>query len=138
MSISRIYRPICALFSIALFFAISSAAFGQITVTAPAAKVVVRAAPDFATEVLADRWDMNQRTDLGWRIFNTVELPASNLTDISFVGGLFSARSTPVYDPNFAEYSDPDIAILDSDYPSSAGIGKFGSNYKINADRNLL
>ncbi len=136
MSFSRIGRPIFSLFSSALFFVISSAAFGQITVTAPAAKVVVRAAPDYATEVLADRWDMNQRTDLGWRIFNTVELPASNLADISFTGGVFSARSTPVYDPNFPEiYSDPNIAILDSDYPSSAGIGKFGSNYKINADK---
>jgi hypothetical protein len=98
-----------------------------IVVTAPAAKVTVKAAPDFASEVLHDRWDMNERTDLGWRIFNTIEQPHSSLTNISFAGGLFSTRTTT---------TDPNIFILDSGYlPDAAAIGKFGSVYPIDADK---
>ena len=123
-------RGFVSLLFILIFAAV---AWGQITVTAPAAKVTVKAAPDYATEVLHDRWDMNQRTDLGWRIFNTVEMPLSNLSNISFSGGLFTATSVPA-SPGSPD-SDPNISILDSAYLGAADIGKFGVNYKIDASK---
>jgi len=134
MASSRPHLRLFPLIGFVLLF--SAAGWAQITVTAPAAKVTVHPAPDYATEVLYDRWDMSQRTDLGWRIFNTVELPYSNITNISFSGGIFSATTVPVSSgTNPDTYSDPNITILDSDYPASSGIGKFGSNYKIDADK---
>jgi len=101
-------------------------AHSAITVTAPSSRRDIKACADFAEEVLLDRWDMSQRTDLGWRIFNTVEEPRSYLADISFSNGIFSARSSG---------SDPNIFILDSAYTGSAMLGKNGKNYPINANQ---
>jgi hypothetical protein len=103
------------------------AARAQITVTSPGAgRDEVKASADYADDVLHDRWDMNERTDLGWCIFNTVDQPASNLGSISFTDGIFSAVSTS---------DDPNIFILDSAYKLSAMNGKNGYNFPINADK---
>jgi len=110
------------------------------SVTAPAVRDTVKAAPDYATETLRDRWDMNERTDLGFRIFNgvspwSVEQPPSYLTNIGFNGGLFTARSgaTP---GGSSTYSDVNISVLDSSYPGVDPHGnKFGSLFPINADK---
>ena len=120
-------RPAARISSFLLVLAFSlGSAFSAITVTAPSSRRSVKAAADFAEEVLLDRWDMNQRTDLGWRIFNTIEQPLSYLSNISFSGGIFSARTSG---------SDPNIFILDSAYSGSAMLGKVGKNYPINAGK---
>lgn len=103
-----------------------TSAFSQLTVLSPAIKDNVKACADYADETLLDRWDMDKRTDLGWRIFNTVELPLSNLTNTTFQNGIFSADTTG---------SDPNITILDSGYPGSCFLGKIGTNFPINADK---
>lgn len=119
---------------ILIFCAVFAAsAFAQVTsVTAPAVRDDVKACAEYSEEVLLDRWDMNQRTDLGWRIFNTVELPYSYLTDISFQNGIFSARSvhTPGGDPDF---SDCNVTLLDSAYPGSTMCEKNGTTFPIDA-----
>ena len=123
--------------SAAVVLAVSSAAGAQIVVTAPVggnSTNRVKAAPDYATEVLYDRWDMNERTDLGWRIFNTVEEPKSYLTNISFSSGIFSATSQQLPGGNVGD-SDANISILDSAYWGASDIGKFGVNYKIDASK---
>ncbi len=118
-----------------LFFLVLGLSFSQIIVTSPSSRDEVRSCAEYADKILQDRWDMNERTDLGWRIFNTVEQPRSYLTGISFQKGVFSAKS--VYTPGGADpdYSDTNIAILDSAYPGSAELGKVGANYPINADK---
>ncbi|MBD3414366.1 MAG: hypothetical protein GF421_08055 [Candidatus Aminicenantes bacterium] len=101
-------------------------------VDSPSSEDGVRSCLDYAEQVLSDRWDMNERTDLGWRIFNTVEEPRSFLTDISFSAGIFSASS--VYTSGGgADYSDANIFLLDSAYLGSAKLGKVGENYPIQA-----
>lgn len=111
---------------------------GQVVVSQPAARDTVKAAPDYATEVLYDRWDMNERTDLGWTVFNIDEEPSPRLRDISFVNGIFGA-TTVLNPPTEANptptQSDAKIPILDSSYTGSAHIGKFGYNYLIDAGR---
>ena len=110
-----------------LFAAAAGAARAQIVVTSPAAgRDSVKASADFADEVLRDRWDMNERTDLGWRLFNTAEHPASFLGGITFQNGIFSAVSTS---------DDPNLFILDSAYALSAGNGKNGLQFPIDADK---
>lgn len=109
-----------------IVFIFCTSAFTQLTVLSPAVKDNVKACADYADETLLDRWDMDKRTDLGWRIFNTVELPHSNLTNITFQSGIFSADTTS---------DDPNIAILDSGYPGSCFLGKIGTNFPINADK---
>ncbi|RLG30480.1 hypothetical protein DRN98_07315, partial [Methanosarcinales archaeon] len=104
-------------------------------VISPSAADRLKASAGYAEEVLRDPWDMNARTDLGWRVFNTVEQPLSYLTNITFNNGLFTAQTvfTPgTGDPN---YSDAKITILDSAYPGSAMLGKVGANFPINADK---
>lgn len=112
----------------------SSIAFPQISITSPASRDALKACADYADEVLLDRWDMNERTDLGWRIFNTVELPKSYLVNISFQNGIFSAQTA--YTPGgTADYSDANITILDSAYLYSAMLGKVGKNFPIDASK---
>jgi hypothetical protein len=109
--------------------------FGQISVTFPSSRDEVKSCPEYSDEVLLDRWDMNERTDLGWRIYNTYELPKSYLTNISFANGIFSARSelTPGWSPPIT--SDVNVTILDSAYPNAVVIGKTGKRYPINANK---
>ena len=108
--------------------------FPAITVTSPSSQKNVKACADYSDEVFLDKWDMNERTDLGWRTFNTVEQPLSYLTNISFQNGIFSARS--VYTPGgSADYSDANITLLDSHYLGSAPLGKIGTNFPIDASK---
>jgi len=127
-----LYPLVVLLFSTLLI--LGSTLWGRITVLSPAAEDIVRACPDYAEEVLLDPWDMNERTDLGWRIFNTVEAPLSCLGNIDFVGGIFSALSLSSGGPD-PDYSDAKIFILDSAYAGTAMLGKVGKNYPINADK---
>ncbi|OGD20673.1 MAG: hypothetical protein A2W03_02830 [Candidatus Aminicenantes bacterium RBG_16_63_16] len=114
--------------------AAAASAFPQISVSSPSTRDALKACSDYADEVLLDRWDMNERTDLGWRIFNTVEMPQSYLTNITFQNGIFSAQT--VYTPGGpADYSDVNIAILDSAYLYSAMLGKTGKNFPIDASK---
>ncbi len=85
-----IHHRISLLAGLSLAFACSASA--QITVTAPAANETIKAADDFATETFQDPWDMSQMTDLGWFTYG-VDAPVSNLTNIAFSGGIFSATT---------------------------------------------
>jgi hypothetical protein len=109
--------------------------FGQISVTSPSSREDVKSCPEYSDEVLLDRWDMNERTDLGWRIYNTYELPLAYLNNITFSGGVFSARSalTPGWNPPVT--SDVNITLLDSAYPNAVVLGKNGRTFPINADK---
>jgi hypothetical protein len=107
----------------------------QITVTSPSSRETLRSCAEYSDEVLLDRWDMNERTDLGWRIYNTYELPLSYLENINFSGGIFSARSGYTSGLPSPLTSDVNIFILDSAYPPAVNIGKTGKKYPINADK---
>jgi hypothetical protein len=134
----RAGKAVLALWAFALVAAMPI--FSQVSVTSPSAKDKVKACPDYAVEILGDRMDMNERTDLGFRIFNgvnpySVEQPPSYLSNITFAGGLFSARS--VYTPNASNpnLSFANISILDSGYPGVSPEGnRFGTLYPIDAD----
>jgi len=118
-----------------LFFLLLGLSFSQISVTSPSSRDEIRSCADYADKVLQDRWDMNERTDLGWRIFNTEELPKSYLRNILFNNGLFTAESVYKSGKPDPDFSDANITILDSAYPGSAELGKVGSNYPIDADK---
>jgi len=118
-----------------LFAMFAAGLFGQISVTFPSSREEVKSCPEYSDEVLLDRWDMNERTDLGWRIYNTYEMPLSYLNNITFSGGIFTARSglTPGWNPPVT--SDVNITLLDSAYPNAVVIGKNGRTFPINADK---
>ena len=128
------YLPV-GLAVVLLLAGLAAPLFSQISVTSPSSREEIKACSDYADEVLLDRWDMNERTDLGWRIYNTYELPLSYLTNITFANGIFSARSERT--PGWSEpvTSDVNITILDSAYPNAVVIGKTGKKYPINADK---
>jgi len=46
--------------------------FAAISVTSPEANEVIKSAEDFASASFQDPIDMNEQTDLGWFIFDTV------------------------------------------------------------------
>jgi len=100
--------------------------FGAITVTSPSSGETVKAAEDFATAAFQDPWDMDKRTDLGWFIFDVLSGSRSNLTNISFSNGIFSASSTT---------TDPNISVLETGVVGTCFLGKIGTNYKINANK---
>ena len=68
---------------------------------------------------------MNERTDLGWFTFG-VDQPPSNLANINFANGIFSATATA---------SQPNFWLLDSYVPGTAPLGKIGANFPIDSTR---
>src|SRR4051812_13993731 len=94
----------------------------QITVTLNGAGAVA-SANDFATTVLQDPWDMNERTDVGWWL-NSVDQPYPGFTTSTFANGLFSGTVG----------ADPNLWLLESGAPNLPAIGKNGNTYAINAD----
>jgi hypothetical protein len=99
--------------------------FAAITVTSPSANEVLKSAADFASEVFQDPMDMNEQTDLGWFIFDAVSGSKSNLYNISFSNGIFSASATS---------PGPEIQILETGVTGTSFLGKIGKNFKINAN----
>jgi Bacterial Ig domain len=94
----------------------------QITVTLGGPGTVA-SANDFATSVLQDPWDMNERTDVGWWL-NSVDMPFPGFSSATFVGGMFSGTVS----------ADPNLWLLESGSPNLPAIGKNGNTYAINAD----
>jgi hypothetical protein len=92
------------------------------TVTLQGAQTVA-SAEDFATRVLQDPWDMNQRTDFGWYLYG-VDPPSPDLTNISWAGGIFSATTG----------TGPNLALLETGNPFAARVGKTGFVYPIDAN----
>jgi len=82
----------------------------------------VQSAEDFATRAFQDPWDMDDRTDLGWFLHST-DQPLSQMSSVSFSGGIFSANTG----------SGANVFLLETGNPNAARIGKFGSNYPIDA-----
>src|SRR5262245_63892527 len=75
-----------------------------INVTAPAGGAnVVASANDYATTVMQDPWDMNQRTDVGWFV-NSVDFPQAGWSSVAFSGGIFSGVVS----------ADPNIWLLET------------------------
>ncbi len=75
----------------------------------------VAAGRDYATETLADPWDMNDTTDI-----NLVE--SSGISSATYAGGVFSAT---------ASSADPNLYLLDPGIASSQRQGKTGKNFPI-------
>src|SRR5258706_4785390 len=99
-------------------------ASAQITVTAPAVNETLRAADDYATQTFQDPWDMSQWTDLGWFTFG-VDAPPSNLSNISFTNGIFSATTG----------TGGNFWLLDPNVPGSAPVGKIGAVFPIDSTK---
>jgi hypothetical protein len=123
-----IYLRISYLTGLALAFGLSTSA--QITVTAPATNQTIKAADDFATEAFQDPWDMNQMTDLGWFTYG-VDQPVSNLTNIAFSGGIFSATTAS----NASTSVLPNFMLLDPNAATAVQIGKVGTVYPIDSTK---
>ncbi len=85
--------------------------------------VNVASAADFATQSFRDPWDMNERTDLGWHL-NGVDAPTSNLTNVSFGGGVFTGTASGV---------ESNVFLLETAIIGSAPLGKIGTNHPIDA-----
>ncbi len=85
----------------------------------------VASAGDFASHSFQDPWDMNERTDLGWHL-NGVDGPLSNLTNVSFSGGVFSGTTTSSAEGN--------VFLLETSIIGAARHGKIGPNHPIDAN----
>jgi hypothetical protein len=105
----------------------TSASAQTITVTAPSNGAnVVASANDYATTVLQDPWDMNQRTDLGWWL-NSLEYPFANggWSSSGFSGGVF----------NGTVQASSHVWLLETAFANAAHTGKVGTNFPIDANK---
>jgi hypothetical protein len=87
----------------------------------------VASADEYASRVLQEPWDMNQRTDFGW-FLNGSDQPLPQLSGTSF-SGLFTATISG---------SSPNLFLLEPRNPEAATVGRIGTNYPINADHYRL
>jgi hypothetical protein len=106
-----------------LLVALAAAPAAAQSVTSPSTVTPVASANDFATTILQDPWDMNQRTDLGWFV-NSVDFPLSGFSTVNFANGLFTGTVS----------ADPNLWLLEGAFMGAAPVGKFGINYPINAN----
>jgi hypothetical protein len=116
---NRMFRR--SLLALVVLLWVPFSAFGQ-SVTL-GGSLALASAEDFATRVLQDPWDMNDRTDVGW-FLNGVDEPSPHLTGVSFSAGQFSATAD----------AGANIFLLDSPNPNAARTGKTGGNYPIDAN----
>src|SRR5579864_2849525 len=100
------------------------------TVTAPNVNETIKAADDFATQAFQDPWDMSRMTDLGWFTYG-VDAPVSNLTNIAFSGGIFSATTAS----SVPSSGFPNFWLLDPNGAFSSQLGKVGTVYPIDPTR---
>lgn len=105
--------------------------YADITVHAPSSNETLASAADYASAAFQDPWDMNEQTDLGWFTFDTTSGSKSNLTNIVFANGRFSASAVT---------ADPYISVVDTALYQGdiANLGKVGSNYKIDASKHRV
>ncbi len=73
---------------------------------------------------------MNQMTDLGWYTYG-VDQPVSNLTNIAFSGGIFSATSSS----SVPGSGFPNFWLLDPNAATAVQIGKVGTVYPIDSTK---
>lgn len=104
-----------------ILFSVPSGLFGQTVALGGAANVA--SAEDFATRVLQDPWDMNERTDFG-AFLDGSDSPLPDLTNVSFSGGVFSATTG----------TSPNVFLLETRNPNAATLGKTGANFPIDAN----
>jgi hypothetical protein len=103
----------------------ASAAAQTLTVTAPSGGAnVVASANDFATEVFQDPWDMSQRSDPGWWL-NSVDFPYHGFSSITFNNGILTGTIA----------ADPNVWLLETNFPNLPPIGKNGAAFPIDANR---
>jgi hypothetical protein len=100
--------------------------FAAITVTSPSSGETIEAAEDFASASFQDPMDMNEQTDFGWFIYDVVSGSKSNLSNISFSNGIFSASAVS---------PGPELSVLETGVTGTCFLGKIGVNYKINANK---
>ncbi len=101
-------------------------AHAAIKVSSPSSAETVKAAEDYATATFQDPWDMNENTDLGYFIWDVTSGSKSNMSNVKFNNGIFSASSTT---------TDPNISVLETALPGTCQLGKVGANYKIDASK---
>jgi hypothetical protein len=90
----------------------------------PQGSLSVASADEYASQVLQDPWDMNQRTDFGW-FLNGADQPLPQLTAASFSNGIFTASISG---------QSPNLFLLEPRNPEAATVGRIGTNYPINGD----
>jgi hypothetical protein len=117
-------KKLLILFTAILCFGINY--FAAISVTSPSSAETIAAADDFASAVFQDPCDMNEQTDLGWFIFDVTSGSKSNLKNISFTNGIFSASAVS---------PGPEVHILETGIIGTCFLGKIGTNYKIDANK---
>lgn len=99
----------------------AQAAGGTLLLQAPDA--VLGNGDDFATTVLGDPWDMDQRRDIGWE---------ENFSPITVVDGVWSSRIN-ITNPDGGNtgYFFP----LFQGFPTAWPVGKIGANYPVDTSR---
>ncbi len=76
-------------------------------------QAAVASADDFATRSFQDPWDMNERTDFGW-FLHGADLPAPELSNVSFSNGIFSATTG----------TNPNLFLLETGKPERSTLGQ--------------
>ncbi len=114
----RVGTLIILIFVFAIGFTVSSAAPGFQIIVPGIDGVTVPGSDDFASEVLGDPWDMQKSTDLG-----RLSPLYSNLTDMVFADGIFSA--------DVSSSGDGQVYLMEPGYRGALHIGRDGYAHPI-------
>lgn len=124
-SCSEIFFLFSLLCSLILFFPLAAAQ--DITLSAPASPLSLPEGDDFATQILQNPWDMNERRDIGWEQEYTGH-------SIGVADGIWQGQSTlPAYVlPLFHGYN---VALWAESLSGDKSLPKMGHRYPINASK---
>lgn len=87
---------------------------------------------EFATQVLADPWDMNQFSDISQYLNESGQYPY--IVDFSVENGIFKGTANNFWHPLRNEWIiDPQFFVLFPGYYTASLLEKIGENYPINA-----
>ena len=113
---------------LACFVNLSNLQAQSITITGPASPVTVKEGDDFATEVLGNPWDFNQKRDIGWE-----ENFSGSTVNVS--NGIWSGTNETAGGYVFPLFPGFARSLFSEGLEGDKSLPKLGINHKINASK---
>jgi hypothetical protein len=122
----KIFFPASIFFLVSAF--VSSVQAQSITITSPLQSLTVKEGDDYATDVLNNPWDFNERRDIGWE---------QNFkgTSISVNNGIWHGENEIIGGHVFPLFPGFKNSLFSEGLPGDRKLPRFGINHRVNSSK---